>query len=155
VNQKKKNEERRETRGAERTGRDKKGHKRRGTGPKIILLIRGDIGTDKKNKTLPPGPLTRGGKVMEEGSMNQFRPGAAMLVGYLTLDAAAQYASVSPRTVKRWIARGLPVYQGTPRGKILVRPGDIDQYLEKRTAPRLDLDVMVHEVMRGLAKQAA
>src|SRR5688572_1564181 len=79
------------------------------------------------------------------------RPGSAS-IGYLTLDAAAQYASVSPRTVKRWIARGLAVYQGTPRGKILVRPGDIDQYLEKRTAPRLDLDVMAHEVMRGLAK---
>lgn len=76
--------------------------------------------------------------------------------GYISIAGASEYASVSTRTIKRWIKAGLPVYQGTPRGKVLIRPNDIDLYLEKKTAPRQDLNAMVDEVLAGLkAKQAA
>jgi excisionase family DNA binding protein len=78
-----------------------------------------------------------------------------MNVGYVTIQGAAEYASVSPRTVKRWIARGLPVYQGSPRGKVLIRPGDVDVYLEKKAVPRLDLDAAASAVMRDLAAKQA
>ena len=44
------------------------------------------------------------------------------IVRYLPIDGAAQYASVSTKTIQRWIKGGLPVYQGTARGKVLIRP---------------------------------
>ncbi len=74
-------------------------------------------------------------------------------VGYLSIGGAAEYASVSTRTVKRWITRGLPVYQGTPRGKVLIRPSDIDLYLEKKTARELILDAMAEQVLRDLCQK--
>lgn len=75
-------------------------------------------------------------------------------IGYLPITGAAQYASVSTRTIKRYIKRGLPVYQGTSRGKILIRPSDIDLYLQRKTSPKpdLDLDAMVDECMTSLKK---
>lgn len=74
----------------------------------------------------------------------------ASAVGYLSIDAAAVYASVSTKTIKRWIQAGLPVYQGTRRGKVLIRPSDIDLYLQKKTAPKVDLDAMVNDVLQDL-----
>ena len=75
-------------------------------------------------------------------------------VGYLSIEGASAYASVSTRTVKRWIRAGLQVYQGTARGKILIRPSDIDLYLQQKTVPKpeLDLDAMVEDVLSGLGK---
>jgi excisionase family DNA binding protein len=70
--------------------------------------------------------------------------------GYLSIAGAAQYASVSKKTVKRWIKGGLPVHQGTSRGKVLIRPADIDAYLTRKQAPSLDLDALVDGVMREL-----
>ena len=40
--------------------------------------------------------------------------------GYVSIEGAARYASVSTKTVKRWIQGGLPVYQGRARGKVLI-----------------------------------
>ncbi|ULA61619.1 MAG: hypothetical protein LZF60_340160 [Nitrospira sp.] len=71
--------------------------------------------------------------------------------GYLSIAGAAQYASVSKKTVKRWIKGGLTVHQGTLRGKVLIRPTDIDAYLTKRQAPKLDLDALVNDVLRELS----
>ena len=70
--------------------------------------------------------------------------------GYLSLKRAAAYADVSVKTVQRWIKAGLPVYQGTMRGKVLIRPADIDAYLTRKHAPRLELGAMVDDVMRSL-----
>ena len=80
------------------------------------------------------------------------QPQAPASVGYLSIGEAARYASVSTRTIKRWITRGLPVYQGTHRGKVLIRPGDIDLYLQRKTVPKpdLDLDALVQDVLAGL-----
>ena len=76
--------------------------------------------------------------------------------GYLPLTGAAEYASVSTRTIKRWIKAGLTVYQGSPRGKILIRPNDIDLYLQRKAAqkPTIDLDGMVNQVLSDLSAKS-
>jgi len=66
---------------------------------------------------------------------------------YLSLKNAAAWVGVSDRTIKRWIAAGLPMYQERPRSKILIRPEDIESFLPKRQAPRPDLNAMVNELM--------
>lgn len=71
--------------------------------------------------------------------------------GYVTIDRAAKYASVSTRTIKRWVKAGLPVYQGTARGRVLIRPSDIDTYLTRKQAVQVDLSVMVEQVLRDLS----
>jgi phage terminase Nu1 subunit (DNA packaging protein) len=73
--------------------------------------------------------------------------------GYMTIAGASEYASVSTRTIKRWIKAGLPVYQGTVRGKVLIRPTDIDVHLTRRQAPQLDLNAMVEDVLLGFRKE--
>ena len=75
--------------------------------------------------------------------------------GYVSIRDAADYASVSTRTVKRWVHAGLPVYQGCHRGKVLIKPSDIDTYLQRKTAPKVDLDTMVDEVLQGISPTAA
>ena len=69
--------------------------------------------------------------------------------GYLSIEEAARYAGVSTRTIKRWIRAGLAVYQGTPRGKVLIRPTDVDTYLTRRQVPQVDLNTMVEGVLLG------
>lgn len=75
-------------------------------------------------------------------------------VGYLTIHGAAQYASVSTKTLRRWITSGLPVHQGTTRGKVLIRPADIDAYLTRRQVPVLDLNALVNDTLRGMKRAA-
>lgn len=71
-------------------------------------------------------------------------------LGYMSLMTAAGWAGVSPRTIKRWIARGLPIYQAGLREKVLIKPSDIDQFLTRRQVAKPDLNVMVEEVLRSL-----
>ncbi len=75
--------------------------------------------------------------------------------GYLPLREAARWAGVSDRTIKRWVARGLPTYQAGPREKLLIRPTDIDAFLTRRQVPVQDLDEMVEEVMRSLKSEVS
>lgn len=74
--------------------------------------------------------------------------------GYVTIDGAAEYASVSTRTIKRWIKAGLPRYQGCSRGRVLLKPSDIDLYLTRQQAPQIDLDMMVDEDLAGFRVDA-
>ncbi len=74
--------------------------------------------------------------------------------GYLAIEGAAQYASVSTKTIQRWTKGGLPVYQGSTRGKVLIRPTDIDAYLTRRQTRPVDLDAMVNEVLWGVQGNA-
>ncbi len=69
--------------------------------------------------------------------------------GYMPLVEAAAWTGVSPRTLKRWISRGLPIYQAGPREKVLVKPSDIDQFLTRKQVPVPDLGAMVEEVLQG------
>lgn len=70
--------------------------------------------------------------------------------GYLSIPAAAQWASVSKRTIKRWIGVGLPVYQGTERGKVLIRPADIDAFLTRTQKEQPALSATAAEILVGL-----
>ena len=72
-----------------------------------------------------------------------------LLVGFFPLEKAAVWAGVSEKTLKRMIHRGLPYYQTGPRGKILLKPSDIERFMKQ---PKQDLDVMVEEVMGELAR---
>jgi excisionase family DNA binding protein len=73
--------------------------------------------------------------------------------GYLSLNQAARWAGVSTRTLKRWIAKGLPKYQAGIREKVLIRPADIERFLARSQAKQLDLDAIVEEVLTGLQGQ--
>lgn len=70
--------------------------------------------------------------------------------GYFPIMEAAKYASVSTKTIQRWIRSGLPVFQGTARGKVLIRPADIDVYLTRKQARQLDLDAIINDAVRGV-----
>jgi hypothetical protein len=70
--------------------------------------------------------------------------------GFLPLDQAAMWAGVSERTLKRWIAQGLPKYQAGPRTKVLVRPGDIERFLTRKEAQPPPLNQLVDEVFQSL-----
>ena len=70
--------------------------------------------------------------------------------GYLSIEHAAEWADVSTKTIKRWIKAGLPTYQAGPRAKVLVKPIDIDEFLNRKQAPTPDLGAMVEEALQGL-----
>ena len=70
--------------------------------------------------------------------------------GYLGINDAAEWAGISTRTLKRWIARGLPCYQAIPREKVLLKPVDIEQFLTKHQVPQPNLDALVGEVLEEL-----
>jgi phage terminase Nu1 subunit (DNA packaging protein) len=72
--------------------------------------------------------------------------------GYLPLVEAAAWAGVSPRTIKRWVRRGLPVHQAGPREKVLIRPADIDAFLTRQQVPQPDLKAMAEEVFQNLQR---
>jgi len=70
--------------------------------------------------------------------------------GFLPLAEAATWAGVSSRTLKRWIASGLPKYQAGPRSKVLLRPTDIEAYLTRQVANAPNLNALVDEVVKEL-----
>jgi predicted site-specific integrase-resolvase len=67
--------------------------------------------------------------------------------GYLPLKEAAEWAGVSPKTLIRWLQRGLPRYQAGPREKVLIRLSDIDLFLTRLQSAPAPLDQMVTEVL--------
>jgi len=77
-------------------------------------------------------------------------PYEATRPGFLSIERAAQWSSVSTKTVRRWIEQGLPVYQAGPRTKVLIEPEHIRTFLTKRQTAKPNLDAMVQEVIRGL-----
>ena len=69
------------------------------------------------------------------------------LTGFLDKLAAAQFACVSVRTVERWIRDGLPVYRETPHSKMLVKPADIEAFLQRQQRPQQDLTQIIDEIV--------
>lgn len=65
----------------------------------------------------------------------------------MPLVEAAAWAGVSPRTIKRWIAKGLPRFQAGPREKVLIRPADIEAFLTRRQASGLNLNALVEDIL--------
>jgi len=74
--------------------------------------------------------------------------------GYLQIRDAAKWASVSAKTVQRWIKRGLPCYNSseTGKGRVLIRPDDLDHFLleSKREVKRIDLNKLVEDTLREI-----
>ena len=70
--------------------------------------------------------------------------------GFLDIGKAARWASVSEKTISRWLGRGLQFYQEGQRTKILIRPTDLEEFLTRRQAPKSNLDDMVDTVMSEL-----
>ena len=64
--------------------------------------------------------------------------------GFLPLRQAAAWAGVSTRTLKRWIEKGLPKYQATPRGKVLIRLAEIEAFLCNNHRTRAALKQVGH-----------
>jgi hypothetical protein len=53
--------------------------------------------------------------------------------------------------MKRWIRKGLPIFQAGPRAKVLIRPVDIEAFLTRQQAPAPDLDAMMNDVLQSLS----
>jgi predicted site-specific integrase-resolvase len=62
---------------------------------------------------------------------------------------------VSVKTIKRWTQAGLPVYQGVAGGKVLVKPQDIDQFLQKRQVPQVDVEALVNQTLKEMGREVA
>jgi excisionase family DNA binding protein len=61
---------------------------------------------------------------------------------FLTVASAAERCQVSLRTMRRWLRSGLGFHQVAPRGKVLIRPQDLDAFLVRRqAASHLDADI--------------
>ena len=70
--------------------------------------------------------------------------------GFLLLSEAAQYARVSPRTVRRWLAKGLPYHQAGTGSRVLIKQMDLEQFLTRHDAQRHDLVAMIKAVASSL-----
>jgi hypothetical protein len=70
--------------------------------------------------------------------------------GLLSKKHAAVWADVSQRTIDRWIHQGLPVYQASPKTKVLIRPADVEFFLQRKQLPKADLITKVEEVIAQL-----
>jgi predicted site-specific integrase-resolvase len=75
--------------------------------------------------------------------------------GLLSKKHAAAWADVSRRTLDRWIQQGLPVYQASPHTKVLIRPADIECFLQHKQLPKADLIAKVEEVVAQLRRHSA
>jgi predicted site-specific integrase-resolvase len=76
-------------------------------------------------------------------------------MGLLSRRHAAAWADVSQRTLDRWIQQGLPVYQASPHTKVLIRPADIEFFLQRKQLPKADLIAKVEEVVAQLKRHSA
>jgi hypothetical protein len=83
------------------------------------------------------------------------RPFSFLDTGLLSKKHAADWADVSQRTIDRWIHQGLPVYQASPHTKVLIRPADIEAFLQRKQLPKADLIAKVDEVMAQLRRHSA
>ena len=75
--------------------------------------------------------------------------------GFMPLAEAAEFAGVSVRTLKRWIALGLRRHQAAPRAKVLLRASDIEAFLMTRQAPQINVNALVAELQSDLRPKTA
>ena len=53
--------------------------------------------------------------------------------GFTTLQRFTAGAGISLSTSKRWLKEGLPYYQACKRGRILIRPSDVEAFLQRKS----------------------
>ena len=70
---------------------------------------------------------------------------------WLDLEALAQYACVSERTLRHWLHRATNPLPGVRVGtKILVRRSTFDQWLENHRLKLVDVGCIVDEMLAGV-----
>ena len=69
---------------------------------------------------------------------------------FLSLKEGADFAHVSKRTLKRWLAAGLPAHQPIPGGKILLTVSELERFITRRARSQPALDALVEDVMHEL-----
>ena len=74
---------------------------------------------------------------------------------YVTIKDIALRASLSEKTVRKFIKRGeIPYYRPDPRGKILIRWSDFEVWIESRRV-RIEADADAKEMLDILFSSAA
>ena len=68
----------------------------------------------------------------------------------LDLKTASTRFSLSSRTLRRLLDRGLRCYRPSPHGKILLDPTDVLDFLLTPQKPQPDMNAMVAETLRDL-----
>ncbi len=69
---------------------------------------------------------------------------------FVSLQGAATFADASTRTIRRWLLEGLKSYQPVPKGKIFLRPCEIEEFVMRRARPQPSLTVLVEDTMTDL-----
>ena len=107
--------------------------------------------TDSTKPSQQPAAHTRPGFQKAKAQPSSPNPSSKE---FLALKSAAVWADASTRTIKRWIAKGLPYYHAGPGTKILIRPSDIENFLTRQQHQTPSLDALVNETLAELgAKQ--
>ena len=76
----------------------------------------------------------------------------AVELPFMTLRTTARsYGPLSVSTIKRWIGQGLPYHQAQGRGLILIKPADVDAFLQRKSVKKPDLTQLVEETLQELA----
>lgn len=73
---------------------------------------------------------------------------------FMDVPTAARQISVSVRTLERMFQRGLPCYRTSTRGKRLIRPEELRDFLVKQQAASTNLDALVHEVAASFVAES-
>ena len=74
---------------------------------------------------------------------------------YVTIKDIALRASLSEKTVRKFIKRGeIPCYRPHPRGKMLIRWSDFEVWIESRRV-RIEADADAKEMLEILFSSAA
>ena len=84
------------------------------------------------------------------GDRNE-QPGIATSTSYMTKRRTASQWCVSKSTVDRWVEKGLPYYQAPGRSLILIKPADVDAFLQRKSVKKPDLTQLVEETLQELA----
>ena len=73
----------------------------------------------------------------------------------MSIATTARRYDSSIKTVRRWLDRGLPFLRSGARTKILIRPEDVERFLQRRCHAQVDVNVMVENVMKELTDRPA
>ncbi|MFH0812843.1 MAG: helix-turn-helix domain-containing protein [Pseudomonadota bacterium] len=68
--------------------------------------------------------------------------------GYLRIRSAAEYCSISERTLRTWLKEGLP--HSKVKGVVLVKIENLDAFIEQFETRENQVDHVVDEVLYGL-----
>ena len=68
---------------------------------------------------------------------------------WLRINSAAQYADVSPRTLRKWLKLGLKCVR-LPSGTILIKASWIDDFLEDFVAESQSVKQVINELVESL-----